>query len=406
VILTTGKVEMKKVLISFIGTGRKAQGEGKEEYIKTLYQLPNGKLIETSLLVSALFNYIKPDKLVVIGTPESIWSELANINPKLLETNPFYEKIFNATWDDKTKITSELLKEWEQLLTKELSTEIKLNLLDSNDLEAEVIFDILYREIPENVEEVYLDVTHALRHFPIVASFSLPILKYLKSFKKLQLIYGKLVKSPKPSPVIFMQTPNRLIELLEAISLTENAGNFEKFAGIFGNKHIRELYLKIETNRRISNKQFKNLTNNLTNNLTKNSVIKSFAAKYLTEKVFEEIIGENLSERMAKRAIFFAERNQFLKAYTLIFEALINTQPEPQMKGREIDIYNEKKNRLERNLDSSQWEIYHTIRYIRNTIVHGSEPPNNEIRNIIHDEEQLRKWVYRGYNLVMKLTKG
>ena len=37
---------------------------------------------------------------------------------------------------------------------------------------------------PENTEEVYLDITHAFRHFPIVAAFSLPVLKYLKNFKK------------------------------------------------------------------------------------------------------------------------------------------------------------------------------------------------------------------------------
>jgi cell division protein DivIC len=392
---------MKRVLVSFIGTGRKAQGEGKKEYIKTRYRFPDESEQETPLITSALFNYLKPDKLIVIGTPESIWSELANINPELLESEPLYEEVFNVTWDDNAKMTPDLLKKWEQLLSEKLNTEIKLHLIDSNDREAEVIFDILYKEIPENTEEVYVDITHAFRHFPLVAAFSLPVLKYLKNFKTLQLIYGKLVNPPNPSPVIFMQTPTRLMELLEAVSLTENAGNFEKFADIFGEERIRELYLKTETNRRISNSQFKKVAGSL----PQDNAINRVAADYLTSKVFKEIQGENLAERMAKRAIFFADRNQFLKAYTLIYEALINTQPEPQIKGGEMDIYNEKRYRLENSLNPSQREIYHTIRQIRNTIVHGSEPPNGTIREIIQSEEKLRQWVYKGFDLVKELIK-
>jgi CRISPR-associated DxTHG motif protein len=331
----------------------------------------------------------------------SIWSELANINPELLESEPLYEEVFNVTWDDKAKMTPNLLRQWEQLLSEKLNTKIKLYLIDSNDREAEIIFDILYKEIPENTKEVYVDITHAFRHFPLVAAFSLPVLKYLKNFKTLQLIYGKLVNPPKPSPVIFMQTPTRLMELLEAVTLTENAGNFEKFADIFGIKHIKELYLKTETNRKISNNQFKKVAHSL----QKNTYIDNVAADYLIQRVFREIKGKNLAERMAKRAVFFAKRNQFLKAYTLIYEAIIQTQPVPQVKGSKLSIYNERKANLRKRLNPNQRKIYNTIANIRHTITHGDDTNSPKIREIIQSEEKLRQWVYKGFDLVKELIK-
>jgi cell division protein DivIC len=391
---------MKKILISFIGTGRPAQGEEEKEYQKARYLLPEGSFQDSTLVTSVLYNYLKPDKLVVIGTPDSIWSELSKIAPELLEKDPLYEEVLDATWF--RKMNEDLLKKWEDFLKKQLGIDIKLFLINSNSQEAEDIFDILYSEIPENIEEVYLDITHAFRHFPMIAAFSLPVLKYIKNFKNLNLIYGKLVKYPQPSPIIFMKTPNRLLELLEAISLTENSGNFEKFADIFDEPKIKELYLKVETNRRISNQQL----NKLAQNLPKNDNIQRFAAQYLTDKVFQEIKGENLALRMAKRALFFAQRNQFLKAYTLIYEAILNTQPTPQIDGTEKDIYDEKRMRLESSLNSKQRKTYHTIRLVRNAIAHGSEPKDSEIKQILANEEELKRWVYEGYKLVEELINN
>jgi cell division protein DivIC len=388
---------MQKILVSFIGTGRPAQGEEEKEYQKARYLLPEGSFQDSTLVTSVLYNYLKPDKLVVIGTPDSIWSELSKIAPQLLEKDPLYEEVLDATWF--RKMNENLLKKWEDFLKKQLEIDVKLFLVNSNSQEAEDIFDILYREIPENIEEVYLDITHAFRHFPMIAAFSLPVLKYIKNFKKLHLIYGKLVKYPQPSPIIFMKTPNRLLELLEAISLTENSGNFEKFADIFNEPEIKKLYLKVETNRRISNKQL----NKLGQNLSRNDNIQRFAAQYLTDKVFQEIKGENLALRMAKRALFFAQRNQFLKAYTLIYEAILNTQPTPQISGSEKEIYDEKRMRLESALNSNQKEIYHTIRLVRNAIAHGSEPKEAEIKQILESEEELKNRVYKGYRLVEEL---
>lgn len=295
-------------------------------------------------------------------------------------------------------MNEELLKEWEELFNKKLTSEIKFHLVSSEDTEVEVIFNILYEEIPENVNYVYLDITHAFRHFPMVAAFSIPVLKYIKKFKNFQLIYGKLV-SNDVSPIIFMNTPTRLIELLEAVSLAENSGNFEKFSSILNNEEIKSIYLKIETNRKIS----KSFLNNVKSKLPRDNTIKKVATEFITKEVFEKIKDDRLPLRMAKRALFFADRNQFLKAYTLIYEAFINTQPELNVNGTSYEKYEKRKKRLEEKLNPRQKKIYHTIRLIRNAIVHGIDPEQGKIREIISNEKELHKWVYKGYEIVKEL---
>ena len=77
-----------RVLISFIGTGRKAANEGKQEYEKAIYGLTDGSQRESSLITSVLYHHLKPDKLIVIGTAKSIWSELDKLVGEDLDKVP------------------------------------------------------------------------------------------------------------------------------------------------------------------------------------------------------------------------------------------------------------------------------------------------------------------------------
>ncbi len=67
-------------MISFIGRGipdKKTNRPG--DYVKTVYELPDGSKKETTLITSALYDYLKPDKLILIGTPGSIWIKLEEL---------------------------------------------------------------------------------------------------------------------------------------------------------------------------------------------------------------------------------------------------------------------------------------------------------------------------------------
>ena len=243
---------MKRVLISFIGTGKKAEGDDSQEYEKATYQFPDGSIERSSLITSSLFKYLNPDKVIVLGTPDSIWSELSWINYDLLKENEVYYEIFEETWEESKKVTATTLSRWENIINEKLKSRFSLNLIPT-EAEDEIV-EVIFRELPEDIEEVYLDITHAFRHFPLIAAFALPVLRYIKNFKKLTLIYAKL-RAKDFSPVYFLTTPNKLLDLLEAVSNTEHSGNFSKFSEIYNNDLFSKIYLQAETNRSISRKK-------------------------------------------------------------------------------------------------------------------------------------------------------
>ncbi|WP_461829843.1 TIGR02221 family CRISPR-associated protein [Aquifex sp.] len=384
----------QKILVGFIGTGRKAKDEPAETYERTTYIFPDGTKFRTSLITSALVNKLDPDKIVLIGTSKSIWSELYLINPEKLEKSSAYYKIFEECYGNEN-VSEKTLKEWEEFLSKTLGKEFSLNLV-SGSATYEIV-EVLYREITGNYETLFLDITHAFRHFPLIASFFLPSLYYLKRFKNLYLIYGMFGYGT--SEVIFLDLVNDLIKLNEAIALSEHSGNFTGFGDIFPRlkEELFDLYLKVETNRRIGNARWRKLAQKMEEE--RKDIVGKISGTYISERVVKELMEENLPLRMAKRAIFFAERFQFLKAYTLIFEALINTQPQNV-------LYEERKKRLESSLNPEDKVIYHTIRKVRNAIAHGDEDISKDIKEILESSEKLKEWVEKGYKLVKKLTSS
>ena len=396
---------MKRVLISFIGTGRKAEGEISQEYEEAIYQFPDGSRYKSSLITSTLYDYLKPDKIIVLGTSDSIWAELSQMSPELLRKSRIYDDIWEETWDDSKRVTEPTLSRWENLINNKLDVQISLNLIPK-EAEDEIV-EVIFKELPENIDEVYLDITHAFRHFPLIAAFALPVLKYVKNFKRLTLIYAKL-KAREVSPVYFLATPNKLLELLEAVSNTDHSGNFSKFSAIYNTDLFSKVYLQAETNRPISRKTISNL-NSLVD--TGKNVCQSIASVVIKRDVIPCLKGEYLENRMANRAVFFAEKYQFLKAYTLIYEAIITAiirKFYPGMSGN-IDNINLRL-KVSKNLkdyfpSKDNKTIFLTVRDIRNSIVHGSKPKSGQVISALQNPEELKYWVRKGKELVDNLQK-
>ena len=67
---------MPRTLISFIGTGSRKQGISDREYRSADYTV-NGELVGTSTFIaSVLQDYLRADRLILIGTVRSMWEEV------------------------------------------------------------------------------------------------------------------------------------------------------------------------------------------------------------------------------------------------------------------------------------------------------------------------------------------
>jgi cell division protein DivIC len=387
------------VLVSFIGTGRKARGEEATEYEKTLYKFPDGSEVETSLITSALVGKFNPQKVIVIGTTKSAWSELSKIDPERLESSQIYERVWDEVFH-RGFIEEGTLKEWERFLSDQTGIEFSLNLVGESSTDD--IVEVLYREIPKGANKVYMDITHAFRHFPMVASFTLPPLSFLKEFADVELIYALFSQTP-PSEVVFLKLVDELTELLKALALAEYGGNFERLGSFFSPSlkgEIENLYLVVETNRRISPQRLRRVIARIEEEM-KDNIVKRIAGEYLIN-TFEELIDDHVALRMAKRAVLAAKRGQFLKAYTLMFEAFIRTQTGSTPSERRDKVYD-----ALWKLGKKEYYTFDYIRQLRNAIAHGSEENlNGELRKALDDKNLLERLIEAGYETLKKLLES
>jgi hypothetical protein len=203
---------------------------------------------------------------------------------------------------------------------------------------------------------------------------------------------------------------NRLVDIIEAVAMLEHTGNFVKAGKVMGLEELSDLYLSMETNRIVSHKHLKGLLNEV-RHYAEFSVYNRILSAVLQREVLEYLGARTLEERMGKRALFFAKRGQFLKAYTLIYEALI-TAGMKRFKLGNPDSLEERwvafrniKERLYINGMNKDVKVFKLVSFVRHAIVHGSQPRGElagEVASILRDDKKLLSLVEDGYKLLQK----
>lgn len=390
------------VLLSFLGTGRIKKDE-VDTYQETTYVFPNGREYSTPLATAPLVKEVNPQKVVFIGTSKSMWPGLDElVKYEGIEVDKeLHSRVFDETLSDEG-ICSETLQKWEEHLNEKLPYSLAVRLVkDEHDLESIVRY--LCEEVPHGSEKVILEITHAFRHFPLIASFTMPVLRILKDIGDVSFVYGLFGRDK--SKIIFLDEVNKLIQLSEALALSDYGGNFSKLSEVLGEEKLRELYLRVETNRRIRPAYLKKILASL----EEKSIYTKIAKEYLKDEVFPSLSGEYLSLRMANRAVFFARKGQFLKAYTLIYEAIINCflnrQEYESAKAfkHKQSIYEEAKEKVEECLKKEKelYEVWKSIRTIRNAIAHGDKLSDEHL-----SEEKLTELIEKGKGIVETILSG
>ena len=172
-----GQVGKIKILISFLGAGN---------YQKVKYHFHN-KSYESHLSLIPLIDIYQPDKIYVIGTENSNWSLLRNLN---------YEQI---------KIPS-----------------------GKNTEEFWTIFSLLAKKIKLTNAEIAFDITHSFRSIPFFVVIFTQFIKFLeKSAEISHIFYGHLDWLKEESTIIDLQPLTALLDWLEAISSLQKYGDLE-----------------------------------------------------------------------------------------------------------------------------------------------------------------------------------
>lgn len=194
---------MAKVLIATLGTGRMA--EGKEEASKRAYEPAeykidaSGKQYNTPFVVAALAEELKVDKIILVGTGNSMWEEVYKYFTEKHdgEVDIDYwiglgEKVTSRSKTD--LITDKDLLKANKALDKYLaylkkdatggSKCITLEYgLNAGELWKNFETFMEIEQLLEKGDEIYLDITHAFRSIPIFMYLMMDFIDTLQSNK-------------------------------------------------------------------------------------------------------------------------------------------------------------------------------------------------------------------------------
>ncbi len=187
-----------------------------------------------------------------------------------------------------------------------------------------------------------------------------------------------------------------------------NAFDPSNFDLVFKEQFFTNLHLKLETNRKLGSK-FKSEFFKKLKELDKTNFGK-LAKNLLDKHITPSLNRKYLYERMLDRAIKFAEKKQFMKAYTLAYEAILTAfinkyNQIPNVQKLNIDTIQDRNQasslivKALGNIDPNLAEEYKKLKNIRNAIVHGSNPIGVSPANL-EDPDYLLNVVLKAKNII------
>lgn len=377
-------------LISFLGKVQNKKENDKPikgEYTKAKYRFSNGQESETSFFGLALQEHLKPERLVVLGTTGSMWDvfvESFNLEDDLLDKR--VELINNA---DKDKVTQEQLNQLAPLLSKKLKIICELRIIPygENDVEQTAILQEIAKGINKD-DKVSLDVTHGLRHLPMI---TLTSTFYLKNVLKVQIegiYYGAFDMRHRNAGVVPVLKLDGLLNIASWVSeldAFDKDGDYGVFTDLLVNDGMDKKQANLLKRASFYERNF--------NTAQANQILSTFqlpenlsGASELFKKPLQERLNKakgNLLERQKKFAEFYLNNGDYARATIFMFEAFITSQMEnPSHDYRERE---RAKDEYEKNMSDD----YKLLRNLRNTLAHGNEP-NDKIKSLVAEEDILK----------------
>ncbi|WP_333785236.1 TIGR02221 family CRISPR-associated protein [Thermocrinis sp.] len=390
----------KSLLVSFIGGSR-----GKRSYENIKYRFSEEEVRESYLFGIALFEHLRQKgedlELLFVGTTGSGWSELINVKQSQdQEIEELFDRIIEL--EKAQKVSDEVLSEWISKIKESVDVEIHYILLE-NPPELESISKSVMQKVLSlgDYKKIILDITHAYRFVPYVVLLDLMVIKKLKSFE-LEIYYGFLEHALEDGsrPVKRLSHLEELVKLNEALSLFENAGDFRSYFQLAGvdESYARGTYFEVEINRPATK-----ALRNLANLKTQKQYLEPLHQRVVEKYIFG-LLDDRLESRMRNRAKFFYERGQYLKAITLLYEAIL-------VKGIRIfglgdDQFYKNREEVKALLDRSGDERWIKFKNLRNACVHGTPPQEAEVLSAVLSEDKFKEIFELGFEIFENLTKG
>lgn len=388
-------------LISFIGKGRVDAENG---YQTVTYRFDPDFARTVPFFGLALTEFIKPDRLVLVGTAGSMWDVF-------FERQGATDDEFLALIDAVATqvVNAAMLERQQQRLSDKLGLPVTCLLIpyarDSSE-QAEILGHLA--GVVKPGETIDLDVTHGFRHLPMLALVAARYLTHVAKVTVRELYYGALEMTPPggETPVLKLGGMLQMLDWVETLATYEKDGDYGAFStlldqeGLPGKLLAEAAYFERSAN-----------------TATARSKLDTFdraksEPRTATGKLFLPELKKRISWRQAvSRAQWeaalarqYLSRRDYLRAATFGYESLVTEQVE-KTGGNDDDrnvreaadkiLYEAAKGPSGRGEHGS----FKQLKDLRNELAHGvrSSSKTSKDSELVSDETRLAEWLKKAF---------
>lgn len=409
----------RHVVAGFIGTGRqKDVGVG---YQQTTYRFPNGFQQEASVFGAALLKYLEAQgrpaqRWLVMGTAQSIWDALAEIVPEERLTS------IESVWDEvgravrRQAMEQALLDRWSAGLTAAAGLEIVCALVGpADDRDSQMrVWKAMYEQVGAG-DHLTLDITHGLRHQPVLMTFMATTLRWFRRLARVDMYYGALDLEQR---VIELSPCNDFLDIAEALATYQYADDFSRLVAVFGRVTQPEAALL----RDLERVAFADGVNRVVRQAAEGAKrgLEGCAAGDALERALAEALSEpvawvaetSFAARLRRKAEAAFESDQLLKGIVLLYEAICVAGVQKFQTGDPLNYRARQGAKQALENDPAFSDVFTEVKNLRNAVVHGTVPENAELQNALDvtnpktARDRIGGIVRRGFRLFDDLLRS
>ncbi len=377
--------------------GGSSESDPNKRYRSARYDFGAGPVAPTEFFAHALLRHIRPDRLIVLGTPGSMWDVLlesfglGDAHDKLLL------ELIDAAASDATDQAQ--LDRLAPLLAAALDVEVRLRLIPYGRTLAEqiAILRVMAADIAP-ASDVSLDLTHGLRHLPMLAQMSALYLRKAKNVEIRGIYYGALdLRRDGVTPVMDLKGLLHMADWVGALHSFDKDGDYGVFEPLLRDDLgdtaglLRDAAFYERSSRpgdaRGKLRQFRKALAT-----TPPTGIGALFTTTLDQRI-GWIDGQDQYHRQRTLAQHYLASADYLRAAIMGFEAFLTRQVRLQQLGdaQNHDIRRQAKDRFEdrcrRGLPIC--DDYYHLRALRNALAHGDRNNQGSIQAALSSPQKL-----------------
>lgn len=386
---------MTRTLITFLGRVPKAE---RGRYRTTRYDFGEGSATEPLAFFGwALQRRLRPDRMVVLGTTGSMWDHLFEGDLDLGAEDEDARLVLTEAVEGK-EVEQSQLEALAPALSRRLGCEMALRIIPyCRDRDEQVeLLRVLADEVAPGAE-VHLDVTHGLRHQPMLGLLAALHLRRVRGARIGNLWYGAYDPDTQEAPVMHLGGLLHIADWLSALSIYDHVGDYGVFSAVIGGeigRMLEEAYF-LESVNRIG--QARSRLRKVLDKLGAATAGPAF--DLFREELVRRIgwaAGDNFYLRQRELCFEYLDRGRYRPAILTGWEAFTsllqreaggNLDPDNHDHREQVRKHFEGEEREKR--PRPRWEAFDSLRRLRNAVAHGSQPKGGEVQRALSSPGEM-----------------